>query len=80
MAKAPQTAGDAEGAQAKADAEKTGAGKIVRVRSVSATGRRRAGYGFTQEPSDIPAADLSEEQIELLQSDPLLVVDLIDAD
>jgi len=43
------------------------------VRSVSPTGRRRAGIAFGPEPQRIPLDELSEERIEAIQSDPLLV-------
>lgn len=42
-------------------------------------GRRRAGRSFGPEPVTIPAADLTEDEIAALTSDPGLTVTLIDA-
>jgi hypothetical protein len=35
---------------------------------------RRAGFEFSQEPTDIPLDSLTEEQIEALKTEPLLLV------
>jgi hypothetical protein len=48
-------------------------GFVLRVKG-PAKGRWRAGRHFGPEPVDIPAADLTEEQIALLNGDPELTV------
>jgi hypothetical protein len=48
-------------------------GFVLRVKG-PAKGRWRAGRHFGPEPVDIPAADLAEEQIALLNADPELTV------
>lgn len=69
-----QAAADAAKAteeQVAADAAKA-EGKVLIVRAVSPTGRRRAGFGFHAEPTELLVADLTEEQLELILSDPQL--------
>lgn len=39
---------------------------------------RRAGYAFSGEPTVIPLSDLSEEQLEALRTDPMLVCAEVD--
>jgi hypothetical protein len=46
----------------------------VVVKSRPATGRRRAGFGFTHEPTRIPFGDLSAEQLKALETDAQLDV------
>lgn len=45
----------------------------VSVRSRALTSFRRAGFEFGQEPRDIPLADLSDEKLAALESEPSLV-------
>lgn len=72
MAKTSQAARSAE--------ESTGAeggtveGKVIAVRSAAATGRRRAGFAFGPEPTELLVSDLTEEQLEQIVNDPLLSV------
>ena len=47
---------------------------VVIVKAGAATGRRRAGYGFTRDATEIPWADLDPEAIALLGSDSGLTV------
>jgi hypothetical protein len=49
--------------------------EVKTVKGVSSF--RRAGLAFTQQPTRIPLDDLSEDQIEALNSEPRLVVTLI---
>lgn len=39
---------------------------------------RRAGFAFTGEPTVIPLSELTEEQVEQLKAEPLLVVQEVD--
>lgn len=82
QAKADQEAqakADAE-AQAKADAE-VAIPSYLEVKTIKGvTSFRRAGLAFTQQPTRIELDDLSEDQIEALNSEPRLVVTLIAED
>lgn len=53
-------------------------GLVIRVRSVSAAGRRRAGMAFGPTPVPLRVDDLSEDQVAALAGDPELVVQLDD--
>jgi hypothetical protein len=52
-------------------------GFVLRVKG-PAKGRWRAGRHFGPEPVDLPAADLTEDQIALLNGDPELTVLVLD--
>lgn len=49
--------------------------RVLRVRSVSNAGRRRAGMAFGPEATPLFADELGEEQIKQLLGDPQLVVE-----
>ena len=71
-----QAKADAE-AQAKADAE-VAIPSHLEVKTVKGVASfRRAGLAFTQQPTRIEIGDLSEDQIQALNSEPRLVVTLI---
>ncbi len=59
-------------------AEKAGDSEPKRliVRAAAPTGRRRAGFSFHPEPTELLIAELSEEQLELILGDPQLSVSL----
>ena len=69
---------EAEPAQAEPEAEPAQAEPEdgVRVRTLQPT-RRRARLDFGPAPRDLRLADLSEEQVEQLLSDPVLMVERI---
>lgn len=46
---------------------------VIKVRSVSPKGRRRAGFAFGPQVETIPIALLSEADIERIENDPLLI-------
>lgn len=52
------------------------AGRTLRVRSVSPSGRRRAGRAFAPQPVDLAVDDLSSDEIGALLGDPQLVVEV----
>lgn len=47
--------------------------KVLRV-TAKRDGFRRAGFAFGSAPVDLPIANLTKDQIELLKSEPMLVV------
>jgi len=49
------------------------------VKSKSERGRRRAGFAFTREPTQIAIDTLKTEQLEALISDPELIVKIVEA-
>ncbi|HXD01745.1 MAG TPA: hypothetical protein VN627_00415 [Novosphingobium sp.] len=49
----------------------------IAVRSVGAKGRWRCGRHFTQEPTKIAGADLTDDEIGRLLADPELIVGLV---
>lgn len=49
-------------------------GETLVVRAVSANGRRRAGFAFSSEPTELAVADLSEDQLEQILGDAQLSV------
>lgn len=51
--------------------------KNIRVRTTSGT-FRRAGFLFTDKPTDIPLADLKKAQVDALKGEPMLVVQEIE--
>lgn len=80
MSRAAATASkpEAEPAQAEPEAEPAQAEPEdgLRVRTVQPS-RRRADLDFGPAPRDLRLADLSEEQVEQLLSDPVLMVERI---
>lgn len=50
----------------------------VRTRALRAAGIRRCGVRHTAEPQVWPAGQFTEDQIRILQAEPLLVVELLD--
>ena len=73
---------DAAGAEtlaADADTERKGPAGMTVVVQGPAAGRWRIGRHFTSEPVSIPAKELTEAQAMALQSDPLLMVSLVEA-
>lgn len=52
---------------------------IVRVRALTEKGFRRVGRLFTRDATDIPRDQLTEEQLDTLKAEPLLLVDEITA-
>lgn len=52
---------------------------ILRITSSAPNGHRRAGRQFGREPSDIPVAELSAREMDLLQDDPRLDIVVADA-
>lgn len=48
---------------------------FIRVRAVADT-RRRANRQFSRTPIDIPAEDLTEEELDAIVNDPMLVAEL----
>lgn len=53
-------------------------GRVIRVRSVSDRGRRRAGFGFSPTPQRIEVDELTTEELIALVQDPQLVVTIDD--
>lgn len=49
-------------------------GKAIEVRARSDRGRRRAGFGFTREPTRFEAEELTEDQLGAILADPELTV------
>ena len=49
-------------------------GKVLLVRSVATGGRRRAGFAFGQEPTELFVDDLTGDQLEQILGDALLSV------
>jgi hypothetical protein len=53
--------------------------KIEGLRVTSRTeGFRRAGRAWSQTPIELPSSDFTDEQIEALKADPMLVVEIIE--
>ena len=78
-AKAAQEQADAEAAakaaQEQADADAAAkAARVLFVRSVAQTGRRRAGFSFGKEATELQAEDLTDDQLEQILGDPQLSV------
>ncbi len=73
------TAAPAAAVKKEAKAKKAEAPEATVVVTGPEKGRWRAGRKFTREPSSIPFGDLTEGDLEKLQSDPELHVQLIDA-
>lgn len=72
-APAPSTTTDTSSADTGAS-EPSGSLIKVTVRSVSASGRRRAGQAFGPEPVEL---NVSEATLEQLQGDPQLLVEVV---
>ena len=51
---------------------------MIRTRSRSKDGFRRAGVRHTPEPQEFPNDTFTDEQLEQLQNDPELVVEILD--
>ena len=69
----------AAAAKKDAKAKKADAPEATVVVTGPEKGRWRAGRKFTREPSSIPLGELKEKDLALLQADPELHVQIIDA-
>lgn len=68
-----------EKAKVSAPAAKTEKVKALEITSKD-DGFRRAGRAFSRTPSNVPLADLTEEQVEQLKNEPMLIVREIELD
>ncbi|MGB3165635.1 MAG: hypothetical protein WBA68_02550 [Alteraurantiacibacter sp.] len=74
-ASAPAPAGDPPAGDEGPKPGSADGASIIQVRSKRPLGRRRAGIGFTPEPTPVDLSQLSPRQIDALATDPELIID-----